>query len=340
MRKIYILGILISILVASCESRFIDMSRKLPVEEISKTSSGEYGSIAWISEQKIGVVIDEPDTEESNGSIQHRPTIGILDVISNKLSTVSIDDACGVYYVRALQVLPNQELGYIFECPPISPVSIQQLNTKAIESRDLYVESTIPFLGDFAYSKDMREVILVDVRGLFLKSSLYHLDTNRKKTNITPDFLRADFPVWSPKTNLIAFFGTKPYPGSNDKIEEFSQTERRLDYPWRLYIYNPESQGTEELPLDIVHPSSLKWSPDGKRLAFSGEYEGIPGVWAVDNIASQNDLRITRVVDGSATFDFSPDGRSIAFAYIGLQNKERQNVLYVVNLPEQNANVK
>ena len=117
------------------------------------------------------------------------------------------------------------------------------------------------------------------------------------------------------------------------KIEHFSQTEARLDYPWRLNIYNPEHITTEELPFDIVGPSSLKWSPDGKILAFSGEYKGTPGVWLVDDFASDNP-KITRVIGGLATFDFSPDSKSIVYAYIGLQNTEKQNILYRVNLME------
>jgi len=40
------------------------------------------------------------------------------------------------------------------------------------------------------------------------------------------------------------------------------------------------------------------------------------------------------LVNGLATFDFSPDGKSIAFAYIGLQNKDKQNILYAVDLPD------
>jgi hypothetical protein len=46
-------------------------------------------------------------------------------------------------------------------------------------------------------------------------------------------------------------------------------------------------------------------------------------------------LFIVRIVDAEATFDFSPDGESIVFAYIGLQNKDKQDQLYIVTLPSE-----
>ena len=209
----------------------------------------------------------------------------------------------------------------------------QEIDPATTKSENLYGESTIGFLGKFAYSADMKEMILVDVKGLYIESSLYHLDASRKKINITPDFIRADFPVWSSKNNLIAFLGTKHYPGSNDEIKNFSQTEKLLDHPWRLYIYDPKNSTTNELPLDIVGPSSLKWSPDGTMLTFSGKYEGVEGIWIVNNVDTPESITVTRIIKDLATFDFSPNGKSIAFAYIGLQNKDKQNRLYLVSLP-------
>ena len=178
----------------------------------------------------------------------------------------------------------------------------------------------------------MKELLLVDVQSPLLRSAIYLLDISGARTNITADFLRADFPVWSQKSNLIAFLGTKPYAGSDDKIEHFSQLESRVGYPWRLYLYDPHGLTTEELHLNIIHPSSLKWSPDGNMLAFSGEYKGAPGIWILDNLANPDNLSITRIVDGLATFDFSPDSEFMAYAYSGLLNTEKQNILYMVDL--------
>jgi Tol biopolymer transport system component len=181
----------------------------------------------------------------------------------------------------------------------------------------------------------MKELLLVDVQSPLLKSAIYLLDANGARNNITSDFLRADFPVWSQKRNLIAFLGTKPYLGDDDKIKQFSQLESRVDYPWRLYIYDPQSLTTKEISLDIVHPSSLKWSPNGTILAFSGKYNGAEGVWIVNHLDSPESISVNRIIKDLATFDFSPDGKSIAFAYIGLQNKDKQNILFMVDLPEQ-----
>jgi len=324
--------LLVCMLFAGCQSGFIDVSRVLPILEINQLSKGSYLSVAWVDEKTIAFVVDIGNTLDSDGFIAHRPQIEIVDISNKKITPVSIDERCTVYYTRSFQVLPNQQIGYIFECPKVDTVTIQEIKVKNIQLSDIYIESSIGFLGEFAYSSDMRELILVDVNGLYLDSVLYYLDSDGVKTNISPDFIRADFPVWSQKNNLVAFFGTKPYPGSDDQIEHFSQTEKLLDYPWRLYIYNPEDLTTKEIPIDVIGPNRLKWSPDGKSLAFSGEFKGIPGTWLVSNLESPDKFRVTRIVDGIGVFDFSPDGNAIVFAYMGLQNKDKQSKLLIIDI--------
>lgn len=332
MWKQIILILLVNILLVSCQTGFIDLAHDLPIHEINQLPTGKHIGVAWVDIKTIFIYFDQNEVVDAYGFSEYDPRISAFDINLKKVIPIDITTACEKYYIRAFQSLPNNRAGYILDCPKLNSQIMQEINLATARSSDIYMESSIRNLGEFAYSSDMRELILVDVRGRYLESSLYHLHTNGKRINITPDFLRADFPAWSQNRNLIAFLGTKPYLGSDDEIEHFSETERRLDYSWQLYLYNPESLITEELPIDIVGPSSLKWSPDGEKLAFSGEYKGMPGVWVVDNFADPDKLTITRIVDGLATFDFSPDGKSIAFAYIGLQNTQRQNILYIVDL--------
>src|SRR6266498_4953496 len=159
-------------------------------------------------------------------------------------------------YTRRIQLLPNKRAGYILDCINPKAQIIQEINPTTDLSSDIYVEKSITYLGNFCYYKDMKGLILVDVNGLYLKSTLYGAGANGKRTNITPEFQRADFPACSPTENIIAFLGTKPYSGSNDP-KNWRQIENLFDYPWNLYLYNPDSQKTEELPIEIVHPGRL-----------------------------------------------------------------------------------
>ncbi|MDQ3006167.1 MAG: hypothetical protein M3R47_12400 [Chloroflexota bacterium] len=331
-----ILILVTSILLTSCRSGFSDMSQTLSVREMIKIPTGKYAGIAWVSKTTLVVEVDEGNLFE-NQKMCSKQIINIYEFRTNLLQPLLLpfEGDCRSYIIRDLQVLPNQQAGYVFEDPMLNSLIIKTVNVTTATEVDLYAE--LPgnsSLDRFSYSPSMKELLLVDVQSPLLKSAIYLLDANRALTNITADFLRADFPIWSRTSNFIAFLGTKPYPGNDDKIEHFSQLEGRVDYPWRIYLYDPQELTTKELPFDIVHPSSLKWSPDGNMLAFSGEYKGVPGIWIIDNFDDSSKSTITRIVNGLATFDFSPEGRSIAFAYIGLQNNDRQNILYTVDLPD------
>ena len=242
------------------------------------------------------------------------------------MTSVHVETDCSRPNLRSLQVLPNHHIGYILECLRPNNQTIQEIDSTTNRSVDIYEESSIRWLGRFSYSPNMKEIILVDVNGLYLESSLYYLDVDGERKNITPGFQRADFPAWSPTKDIVAFLGTKPYSGS-DNPKSWNQIDGLLDYPWKMYMYHPRSGEIEEFSIEIVHPGRLKWSPNGKLLAFTGRYKGVPGVWIIE---TQNNLRVTRVITEIASFDFSPDSKSLA--YVGQTSVETQNAIYIVDL--------
>jgi len=327
MKNLTLLVLLGSIILTGCQSGFTDMSRELPIREIYHLTIGGLFDIVWPESQTIIMDIDEGNF----------PKIAAFDIKSHEMKPINIESACKKPLTRSLQVLPNRQAGFVLDCREPKSQIIQEVDLTKKISSDIYVEPIIGMVGNFSYSHDMKEIILVDVNGLYLESSLYHLDVGGNRTNITADFQRADFPVWSPIGDVVAFLGTKLY-SDNDEPKNWRQIENLFDYPWKLYLYSLENRKIDELPLEIMHPSRLKWSPDGKYLAFAGEYKGLSGVWIVSNLDTSHKLTITRIVEGSAVFDFSPDSKSLAFAYgtySGQENKEKQNTIYALDIPEQ-----
>lgn len=313
-----------SLLLAGCQSR------ELHISEVFHLPSGGLFDIVWLDSQTIIMDIDEGNY----------PKIAMLDINSHESRPIHIESTCKRPYTRSFQILPNQSVGFILDCPEPRSQIIQDIDLEKNTTNDIFVEPYISTVGNFSYSHDMKEIILVDDNGLYTDSSLYHLDASGNRINVTPDFQRADFPAWSPTDDVIAFLGTRPRSESDDTYS-WSQIENLLDYPWNLYLYNPKNQKIDELPLEIVRPSRFKWSPNGKLLAFAGEYKGSSGVWIVSNLNTPDKLTLTRVVRGSAVFDFSPDSNSLAFAYgvySGQQYIRKQNTIYVIDLPAQNIN--
>ncbi len=320
------------IILSNCQSGetqpgFKDLSQELPMREIYRLTSGELLNLAWFDEQTMLMDIHEGEY----------PRIEALNIETRALKSIRVESTCKRPFTRSLQILPNKRAGFLLDCPNISQI-IHEIDLTNGAAKDFYVEPSINWVANFSYSYNMSELVLVDNRGLYMDSSLVLIDSRGERTNITPDFQRADFPVWSPTKDVIAFLGTKPYTGSDDPKRNWGQIEYLLDYPWKFYLYYPSNKETMELPLEIVKPNIFNWSPDGKMLAFVGEYAGAPGIWIVSNLDTPDKLSVTRVVDGIAVFDFSRNGKSIAFAYVGLQNTEMQNTIYVIDLPEEFTN--
>ncbi|MBI4738402.1 PD40 domain-containing protein [Candidatus Woesearchaeota archaeon] len=310
-----ILFIVLSLVLSGCQSY------SFPIRELYRLPSGQLSDIAWLDNETIIM-----DINTGAG-----PILQALDINSLASKGISIESECKAPYIRSLKILPNQRAGFLHACLDPRAQVIQEVNLATYATNEVYVEPYISTVGNFTYSPDLKEKVLVDDNGIYMDSSLYYLDASGNRTNITPDFQRADFPSWSPTDDVVAFFGTRPRL-ENDTLGNWGQIANLLDYPWKLYMYSPEKQTIDELPLEVVGPNRLKWSPDGKILAFTGKYQNKPGVWMVNNLADPNNLSITKIVDGLAIFDFSPDSKSITFAYVGLRNTDKQNILYIVDL--------
>jgi len=297
------------------------MTRKLPAREIYHLPSGDIMHLAWPEDQTILIDIDEGEY----------PKYDALNITNTTINSIRVESDCERPFSRSLQILPDLKAGFLLDCPDVSQI-IQQVDLESGITKNVFVEPNVRFVANFTYSSDMSRLVLVDSRGLWMDSNLVFVDSNGERTNITQDFQRADFPVWSPTKDVVAFLGTKPYPGSGDQKQTWGQVANLLDYPWKLYIFSPSNKETTELPVQIVHPGWLTWSPDGSMLAFTGAYAGTPGVWIMINVNTPEKLSIIRIVNGVSAFAFSPDSKSMAFAYAGLQNKDKQNTIYVVNL--------
>jgi hypothetical protein len=123
-------------------------------------------------------------------------------------------------------------------------------------------------------------------------------------TSDCQDLGNANWPAWSPDGRTIAFFAS-PLAMGNDGVS-------RLDSPWNLYFMDPGERRPHPVLKGIHEPQDLKWSPDGKWLAFGGEIGGKNGTWLYQP-ASHRMERVSS--DLMNTLAWSPDGRQIAAVF-------------------------
>jgi len=144
---------------------------------------------------------------------------------------------------------------------------------------------------------------------------MYAFRINTIKNNlITGRILQNDgsanvFPTWAPAGNMYAFL-------SNKGNEYLSITS--------LYVHHVDRERTEKL-VDGVN-SSVSWSPDGKKIAYSKvskpnkHFSHYQDVYTYD-LASKKERPITRNFRAQSP-DWSPDGKTILFVVTkdGTQN--------------------
>jgi hypothetical protein len=126
----------------------------------------------------------------------------------------------------------------------------------------------------------------------------YFLNDDRLCTGIG----RADVPAWSPDGQHVMFAGSPLSIGIDG--------QGRLDAPWNLYLMDVQNWEPRVVLRNVLYPSQLSWSPDGRWLAFGGYFsDGTEGTY----LLQPEDGRLTRI---SSAFlispAWSPDGTAIA----------------------------
>lgn len=118
-----------------------------------------------------------------------------------------------------------------------------------------------------------------------------------------------------------AFFGSTASVGVDG--------QDRLDAPSRIYLITEGDEQASAASDDVYHPQSLRWSPDGQTLAFSGVIARRgAGIWIL-NLASGV---VTPVVFGTyADVAWSPDGHRLGAIE---QSTDDDDHVVILDLPD------
>ncbi|MCK4590390.1 MAG: PD40 domain-containing protein, partial [Candidatus Latescibacteria bacterium] len=133
--------------------------------------------------------------------------------------------------------------------------------------------------------------------------------TTGKLLQLTDDPYDEAYPCWSPDGTRIAFSSDRgPNPTHPDSIPIFGDHN--------IYVLNLTEHKLTQITTSPFSDFSPTWSPDGRRLAFSSDRNGIYNIYVTD-IADADSIRVvpvTNALTGCFQPDWSPDGRKIAFS--------------------------
>jgi Tol biopolymer transport system component len=126
--------------------------------------------------------------------------------------------------------------------------------------------------------------------------------SNQTRLTNNADF---DFdPEWSPDGTKIVFTSSRDFPGIAGNISN----------GFEIYLMNADGSNPIRLTNNDSSDAEPSWSPDGTRIAFSSQRDGLPLVYVM-NVNGSNQVTITpSTILDSQDPEWSPDGTTIAFA--------------------------
>lgn len=123
---------------------------------------------------------------------------------------------------------------------------------------------------------------------------------------ITDDYFDESNPRWSPDGKKIAFSSDRidtPYTFDIEQMQGF----------YDIFIMDADGSNVQRITTDMFHDSDPFWSPEGDKLVFISDRNGITNLYYVD-LNSLAVSPLTNLLAGSSTPCWAPDGEKIAFS--------------------------
>jgi len=176
-----------------------------------------------------------------------------------------------------------------------------------VRDRKIYKKLRFPLdaMRSPSWSPDGKSIAFVGIKDGKTDLFMCHIDT-QKLIKLTDDHYDDEDPSFSPDGRFIAFSSDRPlefYPDSSDyKYGRYNLYLLELD-SWKII---PVTTGEE-------NNTSPTWSPDGKKICFVSDRNGIYNLYVAD-LDSSAVLPITNVLSGCFSPSWSKDGDKIAFS--------------------------
>lgn len=206
-----------------------------------------------------------------------------------------------------------------------------------VESGD-ETELPIEFDGIFSVDWNPNNNSLVFRGDNARQSDIWIYNLKQKSLQRVTDDLFTDIdPRWSRDGKMIYFSSDRgPYTDLKDIPKDFDMNQ--YDYRDKdLYVYNVEDNTLKQFTSDKhANESSVVTSPDGKKVMYVSDRNGIDNIWMRD-LETGEERPITNSIDPITLLSLSADGKRLAFTSL---NKGGYDIFYLDNPFEIDLNLK
>ena len=128
-------------------------------------------------------------------------------------------------------------------------------------------------------------------------------------------------PAWAPDGTKIAFTSTRDFPGITGNIAN----------GFEIYLMGANGSNPIRLTNNSTADAHASWSPDGTRIAFTSQRDGLALVYIM-NADGSNQLNITQSTTlDSSDPEWSPDGTTIAFTSYQRVGQTNADEVFLMN---------